>query len=135
MKVVLDTNVVLRAVSRKSRFTVLFDELLDQSYTLSISTEILLEYEEKIQSFYGEETAQGFLNFLVMLPNVEKVEPFFQVRLIESDVDDNKFVDCAFASNAHYVVTDDKHFNILKTIDFPKIPVISAEEFHDLLVS
>ena len=135
MKVVLDTNVVLRAVPRKSRFTVLFDELLDQSYTLSISTEILLEYEEKIQSFYGEETAQGFLNFLVMLPNVEKVEPFFQVRLIESDVDDNKFVDCAFASNAHYVVTDDKHFNILKTIDFPKIPVISAEEFRDFLVS
>ena len=70
-----------------------------------------------------------------MLPNVEKVEPFFQVRLIESDVDDNKFVDCAFASNAHYVVTDDKHFNILKTIDFPKIPVISAEEFRDFLVS
>ena len=70
-----------------------------------------------------------------MLPNVEKVEPFFQLRLIESDIDDNKFVDCAFASNAHYVVTDDKHFNILKTIDFPKIPVISAEEFHDLLVS
>lgn len=135
MKVVLDTNVVLRAVSRKSRFAVLFDELLDQSYTLSISTEILLEYEEKIQSFYGEETAQDFLNFLVMLPNVEKVEPFFQLRLIESDIDDNKFVDCAFASNAHYVVTDDKHFNILKTIDFPKIPVISAEEFRDLLVS
>ena len=135
MKVVLDTNVVLRAVSRKSRFSVLFDELLDQSYKLSISTEILLEYEEKIQFFYGEETAQDFLNFLVVLPNVEKIEPFFQLRLIEADLDDNKFVDCAFASNAHYVVTDDKHFNILRTIDFPRIPVISADEFRDLLVS
>ena len=135
MKVVLDTNVVLRAVSRKSRFSVLFDELLDQSYKLSISTEILLEYEEKIQFFYGEETAQDFLNFLVVLPNVEKIEPFFELRLIEADLDDNKFVDCAFASNAHYVVTDDKHFNILRTIDFPRIPVISADEFRDLLVS
>lgn len=134
MRVVLDTNVVLRAVSRKSRFAVLFDELLDQSYTLSISTEILLEYEEKIQFFYGNDTAQNFLNFLVVLPNVEKIEPFFQLRLIEADLDDNKFVDCAFASNAHYIVTDDKHFNVLKTIDFPKIRVLSAEEFRDMLI-
>lgn len=44
-----------------------------------------------------------------------------------------KFVDCAISSNAHYIVTDDKHFKILKSIDFPKIGIIKAEEFLRLL--
>ena len=65
----------------------------------------------------------------------KKTEPYFQLMLIEADLDDNKFVDCAFASNAHFIVTDDKHFNVLKTTDFPKIPVISAEDFLLLLKS
>ncbi len=135
MLVVLDTNVVLRAVSKKSRFADILDNLLLQSYRLAVSTEILLEYEEKIILFYGGGVAQNFLNFLTVMPNVEKVEPFFQLRLIQADYDDNKFVDCAFASNAHYIVTDDKHFNILKTIGFPQIPCISAEDFQKLLLS
>lgn len=75
MLVVLDTNVVLRAVSKKSRFALILDELLLQSYRLAVSTKILLEYEEKIIFFYGEETAQDFLNFLRVLPNVEQIEP------------------------------------------------------------
>lgn len=44
-----------------------------------------------------------------------------------------KFVDCAISSNAHYIVTDDKHFKILKSIDFPKIEIIKAEDFLQLL--
>ena len=134
MLVVLDTNVVLRAVSKKSRFAVILDELLLQSYRLALSSEILLEYEEKIILFYGEKTARDLLNFLTVLPNVERIDPFFQLRLIEADPDDDKFVDCAFAGNAHYIVTDDKHFNVLKMIDFPKIPCLSAEAFREMLI-
>jgi len=35
------------------------------------------------------------------------------------DEDDNKFVDCAIAANAGYLITHDKDFNILKQTDFP----------------
>jgi uncharacterized protein len=134
MKVVLDTNVILRAISSKSEFAIIIDELLFQSYSAVISTEILLEYEEKIQQFYGRNVAQDFLDFLIVLPNIEKIEPFFQLNIIQTDPDDNKFIDCAFAGNAHYIVTDDKHFNILKRIDFPSIPVIRAEVFKKMLI-
>lgn len=51
MRVVLDTNVVLRAISSKSAFSILLDELLIQTYSLVVSTEILFEYEEKITVF------------------------------------------------------------------------------------
>ena len=33
------------------------------------------------------------------------------------------------ACNAHYLATNDKHFNILKRIAFPKVNVISVDEF------
>jgi len=100
-----------------------------------VSTEILLEYEEKITQFFNKDVAKNFLDFLIILPNVEKLEVFFQLNIIQSDADDNKFVDCAFVGNAHYIVTDDKHFNILKKLDFPKIPVITAKNFKQLLLS
>ncbi len=39
-------------------------------------------------------------------------------------MDDNKFVDCAVAANASFIVSHDKDFNILKEIDFPKAIII-----------
>ena len=53
--------------------------------------------------------------------------------LLLGDMDDNKFVDCAIATNANFIVTHDKDFNILKSIPFPTIPVIDTNEFKKLL--
>ena len=53
--------------------------------------------------------------------------------MIEADADDNKFVDCAIAANAKYVVTDDNHFDILKRIDFPKVDIISIDDIIHLI--
>jgi predicted nucleic acid-binding protein len=53
--------------------------------------------------------------------------------LIKTDIDDNKFVDCAIAANAHFIVTEDKHFTILEAIPFPKVNIISAEDFKNYL--
>ncbi|MCU0468436.1 MAG: putative toxin-antitoxin system toxin component, PIN family [Arcicella sp.] len=135
MKVVLDTNVILRAISSKSEYAIILDELYLQTFSAVVSTEILLEYEEKTTQFFGKNIAKDFLDFLVMLPNVEKIEAFYQLNLIQADPDDNKFVDCAFVGNAHYIVTDDRHFNILKTLTFPTIPVITAEVFKNMILS
>ena len=53
---------------------------------------------------------------------------------IQADPDDNKFVDCAFEANATYIVSNDKHFNALKEIDYPKIQVIKLIEFLQTLL-
>lgn len=45
------------------------------------------------------------------------------------DPDDNKYCDCAIAGKASYIVTEDKHFNVLKTISFPKLTTITLDEF------
>jgi len=54
--------------------------------------------------------------------------------LIEVDPDDNKFVDCAIAANALFIVTNDHHFDVLQTIPFPTVSIIRIDDFLALLV-
>ena len=48
---------------------------------------------------------------------------------IYDDPDDNKFVDCAVAAQAEYIVTNDKHFNVLNNLPWPKLVVLNIKEF------
>jgi predicted nucleic acid-binding protein len=45
----------------------------------------------------------------------------------------NKFVDCALAFGADYLVTNDRHFRVLKNISFPSLTVLRMEEFMEIL--
>lgn len=133
LQVVLDTNAVLCAVSKRSPYRIILDKLFDGEYDIFITTDILLEYEEKITEIFDRETATAIVDAMSLLDNVYKTDIYFNFQLIERDPDDDKFVDCAFASNAHYLVTNDKHFNILRTLDFPKINLMRVEDFKALL--
>lgn len=64
-----------------------------------------------------------------------KLDAHFKWRLIESDPDDNKFVDCAIVANARYIVTEDTHFGVLKYISFPHVEVLRLNEFEDLMTA
>ena len=93
----------------------------------------MLEYEEKITEIFSKEIAELIIGAFSLLPNVKKVDIHFHLNLIVADADDNKFSDCAFAGNAHFLITDDKHFGALKSISFPSINVISLDKFKELL--
>lgn len=133
LKVVLDTNTILRSISRRSAFSIVLDKLYEGEYELWVTNDILLEYEEKIADIFSKETAELIIGALSLLPNVKKADIHYHLYLIDADKDDNKFSDCAFAGNVHYLVTNDKHFNVLKSIPFPAINVITLETFKDLL--
>ena len=133
MKVVLDTNVLLVSIATKSRYRVIFDSLINNGITLIISNEILSEYTEIIERKTNMMIASNVSEMLVSLPNVYKQEVYYRWGLIEEDKDDNKFVDCAIAGNVDYLVSNDQHFNCLKKIDFPKLNLLSIDEFMDLL--
>ncbi len=135
MKVVVDTNVLLISLPKISKYRPIFNGLLQSVYTLAISTEILNEYVEIISQKTKPIIADNIGGLLTQLSNVEKTEVSYRWNLIIEDVDDNKFVDCAIAAQADYIVTNDKHFNILKDIDFPKTNVISADEFLDKVLA
>ena len=54
------------------------------------------------------------------------ITPFYNFNLIEAD---NKFVDCAIAAHAKCIVTNDHHYDVLKTIPFPKVDVVRLVDF------
>ena len=129
MKVVLDTNVLLIAVSRKSRFHKIFSSLVDGEYTICITDDILFEYEEILKKYLDGVVAESIMEIFENAQNVIWINKYFKWNLITEDPDDNKFVDCAIACGAQFLVSNDKHFNILKKIKFPKVNVVKAEDF------
>lgn len=73
------------------------------------------------------------LTVLTFSPNALFSEPYYNWQLIEEDPDDNKFADLAIAAGVDYLVTNDKDFNVLKNTDFPKVTVVSLDEFKVIL--
>jgi putative PIN family toxin of toxin-antitoxin system len=135
LKLVLDTNVLLVSISSQSSYHWLFQKLLLGAFDMCLTHDILIEYEEVISQKWNPEIAKNVLRTLLLLPHVHQVITYYHWNLIYDDADDNKFVDCAVSANAHYLVTHDKHFNVLKTIDFPKIEIITLNELEKILNS
>ena len=128
-RLVVDTNSLLQCISRRSRYHDLWLSLLDGRNTLCVSTEILEEYAEKLQQFTSNEFTEAALGVITNNPHTLFVTAYYHFNLISVDPDDNKFVDCAVAANAKFVVTDDGHFDLLKQIDFPKVNIIGLDDF------
>jgi putative PIN family toxin of toxin-antitoxin system len=120
-------------LTSRSPYHKIYQSFIAGNFTLAVSAEIMLEYEEIIQRKYSVSTANALLTLLSELPNVSYTNQYYKWRLIDTDLDDNKYCDCAIAGQADYIVTEDKHFDILKKIPFPHLSVIAIDKFLDLL--
>ena len=122
------------ALSRHSEYYPVWEGILSGKYVLCVSNDIISEYQEIIALKTSEVVANNVIRMLSESPFVEFVDPHFHLEIIQVDPDDNKFVDCAFAASATYIVSNDKHFDILKTIAWPKLIICKIKEFTDQLV-
>jgi len=132
--IVLDTNCLLVSLPSSSPYHKVWTDLLEGRICLCISNDILEEYEEIIEMKTTHEIAKSIIQLILSLPNLKKVTPTYFLHLIEADPDDNKFVDCAFCGEAELIVTNDAHFNVLKTLPFPKLSVLTIQEFMEILL-
>jgi predicted nucleic acid-binding protein len=73
------------------------------------------------------------INTITNSNNFIPIIPYFKCNLIVTDPEDNKFADCALNAGANYIVTNDKHFNILKEMNFPYVKVVNIETFKLIL--
>ncbi len=133
MTVILDTNILLVCLPKASVYRPIFDALISGVFKLAISNEILSEYIEILSQKTNATIANNVAELLLSLPNAVKTDVYFRWNLISQDADDNKFVDCAVASAADFIVSNDRHFRELQNIDFPKVSVLTASQFLEFL--
>ncbi len=127
--IVLDTNCLIMAISSRNAYHIIWKSFLSGDFCLCVSNEILEEYAEVIARNISEELARYIIFTIVERKNVREIVPSYKWNLIESDPDDNKFVDCAIAANAKCIVTEDHHFDILNDIPFPKVDILNIDQF------
>jgi putative PIN family toxin of toxin-antitoxin system len=111
MKVVIDTNVLISSFQNpQGNPKKIVDMWKKGNFILCISEDIVIEYIEvlnrlgipikKIKELTGLFKERNNVEFIV---SAEKIE------IIEDDPQDNKFLECAAASNAQYIISGDKH--------------------------
>ena len=127
--IVLDTNCLLQALPSRSPYHKIWIEIMSGKISLCVNTEILNEYEEILSQKTNSVVAHNVVEAIGRLHTTTFQNVYIHFGLIESDPDDNKFVDCAIAANAEYIVTNDAHFSILNQVDWPKLSVITIQEF------
>lgn len=133
LRIVLDTNCLLQSLPSKSPYHKIWTDVLCGKISLCVNTEILDEYEEILAQKTNSEVANNVVEAIARLHTTVYQEIYVHFGLIHEDEDDNKFVDCAVSASAAYIVTNDKHYNILNELPWPKIAVLNIQEFMVLL--
>ena len=128
-RIVLDTNCLLQALPSRSPYHKIWTEVMAGRISLCVNSDILNEYEEILGQKTTPEIAHNVVEAIARLHSTVFQDVYIHFGLIEADADDNKFVDCAVAADAEYIVTNDAHFNVLKTIDWPRLTIIALKEF------
>ena len=131
--VVLDTNCLLQSLSQRNQYYKVWEDFVMGEQVLCVSNDILEEYEEIIASRMSPIAARLAVETILRANNVIRVDAQFRFNLITTDMDDNKFVDCAIVANADYIVSEDSHFNILKSMPFPHVEVKRLQDFYEEL--
>ena len=127
-RLVLDTNSLIQCVAHRSPYHELWVTFLDGRNNLCVTTDMLEEYAEILERKTSSRFAELTINVIVNNPCTIFITPFYKFNVIISDPDDNKFVDCAVAGRAKFIVTDDRHFNVLKDLTFPQIDILRLDE-------
>ena len=127
--VVVDTHCLLRMIPIHGRYRQVWEAFLSEKYAICVSNEIIFEYMEILSQKVSATFAANIVGAILKSNCVKLISPSFHFNLITQDPDDNKFVDCAIIANADFIVSDDSHFKALENIPFPKVTVITLEQF------
>ena len=133
MIIVLDTNVIVSALlSPLGSPAEIINRWEADEFDVVVSSQLLSELERVIK-YPGiakyiklpQKTIDSFLRHFVTAAIL--VEPQFRLEVIDEDPADNRVLECAFAGNASYIVTGDKH--LLKLKEYQGIIILPPSGF------
>ena len=126
-RVVIDTNVYISAIfwGGKPRKIVNLGRI--GKIIIFTSKNIEKEIAEKlIHKFHlsKTETDQILIDFSTFTNSINTTS---KINIIESDPDDNKFLECGVDANAEFIISGDKHLLNLK--EYNTIRIVNPSEF------
>ncbi len=133
--IVIDTNCLVMMVSARNKYHAIWQSFLDGEFNMCVSNEILEEYAEVLARNINIDVARFVVFTIMERKNVKLIVPYYKWQLITADPDDNKFVDCAISANARFLVTEDKHFQVLHQVQFPVVDVIGIDDYLQIISS
>jgi len=130
VRVVVDTNVFISSLfNTEGNPRKVIDLWRFEKITLCLSKEILVEYFEVLGRFGMSEEPEG--EDLVQLLQKRYNQVFLTsvptISAISEDPADNKFIECAAAADAKYIISGDRHLLNLKL--FKGIRILPPAEF------
>jgi putative PIN family toxin of toxin-antitoxin system len=130
VKVVIDTNVFVSSfLNPKGTPRQIIDLWKSGLVTLCLCAEILAEYLEVLSRFglAGEPELRELLHLFKGRQGIDFVVIDNDLRAIEADPADDKFLECALKARAACIVSGDKHLKVLQV--YEGVPILSPSEF------
>ncbi len=130
MKIILDTNVFISGIFFSGPPSQILKAWQNSRLQIVLSQEILNEYQRVAESLAAQ------FPTIDILPIIELMTIHAQLIDVEDfdlsvcdNPDDNKFIECAIASNSKIIISGDKH--LLKVSGYQGITVLKPREFVD----
>jgi uncharacterized protein len=133
MKAVIDTNIVMsRFISPRGNAAQIFERWEYAEFTILTSQPILEEYKavlfsQKLQRYHRLSAIEMNEVMVKLETQTEYVEVGNSLHGISADPDDDKFLECAIAGGAEYVVSGDHH--LLQVEMFQGIEIVPPSAF------
>ena len=135
LKVVLDTNIIVSAaLSEDGSPAKIFEMLICEEIINYTSDPIITEVRKVVsRPIFLQRLSLVEISFIT--DNYQrfskKVEPGKKIDKIKEDPADNKFLECAAAASAGYIITGDMH--LLKVKKFREMIILSPAEFIEMI--
>ena len=128
MKTVLDTNVFVSSFFGGNPRRVL-DLWEAGELTLCLSKDVLDEYIAVLERLFGSEKAElkELLDLLAKGPNILFTIKTPALHIVDDDPDDDKFIACAIALKAEFLVTGDKA--LLRIGSYGNVRIVTPADF------
>lgn len=130
IRIVLDTNILIASIFWSGTPYLVVQQALDKKLEIFASKAILNEVRKVLKDSeedfqLSEQETDDIINGILLYAKI--IEPKHTPKIVKQDPKDDPIIACALETNAHYIISRDKHLLTLK--EHAKTKIVTPEEF------
>jgi len=129
MKIVIDANLFISAFFWQGNPKKVIDRVINKLDDLFISVDILNEITDVINRPKFKADKKETENYISEIRKMANIVDISEQINLSRDKKDNKYIDCAIAASADFIVSGDIHLLELK--EYGKIKIVKAKDYLD----